>query len=703
MDIVNELQRNHNIKFNDQQLKVIHHVDGPVLVLAVPGGGKTTTMLARTSNLIKNHNINPNKILTVTFSKASAADMEERFNELFYESNIEGVSFSTIHSFAYRVFMAYSRRNDITFENIEGNSSTQYSKSKIIRYAYKKYNNGYLNDIEYDTLVTSISLVANKMLDHKQITCLSTLLDKEEDLQNFDKVLNYYNCFKKDNNLIDFDDMLVQCYAILKQNKNILNYYQNKYTYFQIDEGQDTSLIQHKIIELLAQKNKNIFCVGDDDQGIYGFRGASPEYLLEFDQHYSDPQILLMERNYRSTQKIVNLSNVFIKKNTTRYEKNILTENPEGDNIAIYTENGVQKNNQIIVDIIMKSEKLSDNAILFRTNYSSIHMAISLYQANISFYVKGVKNNFFTHWIVNDILEIMRFSYNQNDAEAFSKFYYKLKGYYISKNMVSEIINDNQQMDSVFNRLEVPSKFKSKYKKNKSKVEILSENFNTLSQLKPKEAIVYILNILGYVDYLFQGKKGPNNAKQIINLLKLISEEAQDFNELIEKLTEYEQIIKQSAKNKNKDCVTLSTIHSAKGLEWNTVFIIDINNGIFPGNQIIEDNNIEAIEEERRLFYVGMTRAKHKLFLFGEEDNIFLSEVQDILVPKKKNKTKRTIKKKNLVDTSLFIPGADIMHKQFGVGKVLSVNGDVIDINFNGKKKTFALEICVENNLLEIY
>jgi DNA helicase-2/ATP-dependent DNA helicase PcrA len=269
--------------------------------------------------------------------------------------------------------------------------------------------------------------------------------------------------------------------------------------------------------------------------------------------------------------------------------------------------------------------------------------------------------------------------------------------------MVSEIINDNQAKDSVFDRLEVPSKFKSKYKKSKSKVEILSENFNTLSQLKPKEAIVYILNVLGYGEYLFQGKKSPGNAKQIVNLLKLIAEEVQNYDELLTKLNEYEQIIKQFVKNKNKDCVTLSTIHSAKGLEWNNVFMIDINDGIFPGNQIIEDNNIEAIEEERRLFYVGMTRAKYKLFLFGDEDNIFLSEVQDILFPRKENKTKRVKKNKILVGASLLVPGVDVMHKRFGVGKVLSVNEDAIDINFNGKKKTFNLEICIENNLLEIY
>ena len=717
MTILEELKNNHDITFTKQQQEAMKHTEGPALVLAVPGSGKTTLLLARTANLIAEGKAKAEEILSVTFSKSSAMDMQERYTKLFGDDDLGDVKFSTIHALAYGIVMSYGKSQAIQYELIEGTTYKGYNKAKLLREIYLKTTSEYLSETEYDLLSTSVSYVKNHM--KKQAIIDKVVGDLHLDgIDHFQEVLDQYEAYKLEHHMIDFDDMLVHSHDMLKDNPEILKVYADKYKYIQVDEAQDTSLIQHSIIDLIAGTSANLFYVADDDQAIYSFRGASPDYLLDIKDIYEQTIIYRLENNFRSTQAIVKLGNGFIKTNGKRYNKEMITDNPAGEEVAVVAEGDVKDQFNYIIDEIEKQgDQYKDNAILYRNNNSALIAAQILRAKKIPYYVKGFSTGFFEHWIIRDIFTIMEFAMAPTSAETFAGLFYKFKGYYISRAMI-ESIDGKEWNKSVFQRMRDYGRLDKRQKDN---VKRLEEDFDKVAHMTPNEAIDHILDHMGYREYLVDrgvdGVGASSGDNPLVSTLRLLSAEVKDLDGLKEYLIELKADMNTSKDNKDINAVTLSTIHGAKGLEWRNVFIVGLTNGLFPNNRCLNSETMEDLEEERRIFYVGMTRAQELLVLCGKkESSKFLDEVTRLL---NSNRTKKKAAVKEL-----YVPnyssgtvestssteaeglsieaGMPIEHVKLGKGVVVSYDHPMVVINFNGIEKKLNYEFCSNSGFFKL-
>ena len=280
MDFIKYLSQKHDIFLSEQQKKAVLNIEGPILLLAVPGGGKTTVIVSRCANMVMNHNVDPESILTLTFSKASALDMKQRFQKVFGAEVKGELHFSTIHSFCYTVLRSYYQKMRIEFPAIIEDEKAPITKSQILRQIYLKVKKKYMSDDELEELSNTISYTKNMMLPENRIEEIIDYID------GFFEVFKAYEAIKKQNNYIDFDDMLTRTLALFKSDSDLLDFYRNKYRYINIDESQDTSYLQHEIIKYLAAPKNNLFMVGDEDQSIYTFRAANPKALLDFEKTY---------------------------------------------------------------------------------------------------------------------------------------------------------------------------------------------------------------------------------------------------------------------------------------------------------------------------------------------------------------------------------------------------------------------------------
>ena len=289
------------MQLSNEQLNSINHIDGPALILAVPGAGKTTVLIHRTYNLINNYNVHPDKILSITFSKASAVDMKNRFKQVYPNlSNLE-IHFSTIHAFCFGLIREFAYMNNSQYRLIE-DEKNQINKYSLLKKIYLGVNNNHITEEKLDTLLNVMGYIKNMMLEVDAF-----IKENKVDIENLKTIYKQYENYKRRNKLIDFDDMLTISLEILKSNKYLLEKYRNKYDYIQVDEGQDTSKVQFELIKILAYPKNNLVIVADDDQSIYGFRGAYPKGLLNFNKHFKDGKIYFMEKNYRSSKNIVSI------------------------------------------------------------------------------------------------------------------------------------------------------------------------------------------------------------------------------------------------------------------------------------------------------------------------------------------------------------------------------------------------------------
>ncbi len=602
-DFFNMLNNKYGINLNKQQRTAAVHDKGPCLLLAVPGAGKTTTMLCRTAYLILN-SVKPDNILSITFSRASAKDMEEKFKKMFEQGLDASPEFSTIHIFAYKVVLRYYHKSKIKLNIIENDKDR--GKLKVIKDAYSNYNDGEkINDDDLDNIINRISFVKNMMLEDDEID--NYPFPDENTIPCFKSIYLDYEKYKRETGLIDFDDMLTECHKAFINDSTLLEELRNKYKYIQVDEGQDTSKIQHEIIKILASAENNILYICDDDQSIYGFRAAYPEFLLKIRETYPDAKILFMEENFRSSKNIVAVCSSFIKINKKRYDKNMVTSNAEGNKVKIITLDDTVSQ-YIILTESLKDLNEREAAVLYRNKRSSILVADYFIKNNIEFTMTGYDRSFFNHWIVNDMLSFMKFASNQKDIVTFGMIYRKLQGFYIT-NAMYDTIKYNKSDNTVFEKL---SKIKGLQEYQVEKIKELRCKTRRLSGLNPHEAIAFIESELNYNKQMEFNKSrygySVENQKNILFILKMLSAEIKDYKELKEKLEILEKQLKEA--EDNKTCkIVLSTIHSSKGLEWDDVYMIDLINGEFPANK-------SDTEEERRLFYVGMTRAKQNLTIF---------------------------------------------------------------------------------------
>lgn len=688
------IEKNYNIKLNNQQREAVLHKDGPAIILAVPGAGKTTVLICRTANLIINHKVNPENILSVTFSKASALDMTNRFNSLFSELAPNGIKFSTIHSFAYNLVREYAYMTRTKYTIIEGENAGA-SKIAILKKLYHKANDAYISEDKLEELISSIGYVKNMMLAEEDFK------KHNFNVPGFRDIYREYEGLKRENNLLDFDDMLTRAYEILLDNQSILEKYRNKYRYIQVDEGQDTSKIQHEIIGLLGRPNNNIFLVGDEDQSIYGFRGAYPEAILRFEKVYKNARVFLMEENFRSTRNIVSLSNEFIKSNRERYDKNLFTNRLEGEPVIIKNLNDEGEEVNFLIEEIKKCDDPKGTAILYRNNLSAISIIDAFNRNNIDFYVRDFKQTFFKHWVVLDIIAFLSLTLNNEDINAFERIYYKMNSYLPKKAI--EFIKESYKGESVFNLLR---KYPGLSPYQLKRINTIEGNFRLLSYKKPIYAIEFIEKELNYWDYIFENSErlgySIENLNLIIAAMKLIAKNTETIVGFLNRINELQDIIDRAKFSKGKGVITLSTVHSSKGLEFDDVYMIDLIEGQFPStNTLKEDGEDKGIEEERRLFYVGMTRARNRLNLISvttkNDERVicsrFVGEVFGIISPPEETMPGE-------LDINI---GDNVNHKSFGCGKVIFIDRNIIEVYFDrfGIKKLM-LDTCIEGNILEI-
>jgi DNA helicase-2/ATP-dependent DNA helicase PcrA len=623
-----------NLDLTEDQKRAVLHERCPLLLLAVPGAGKTTVLTVRLAYLILVRGAVPERILCLTFSRAAAKEMEERFVQKFRERIKGQVHFSTIHSFAYKVVRELFKQQGVHYHLMEEQTGAQ-SKNGVLRHLYKQVNHALPNEEQLDELQNAICYIKNRL-------CGPDDLNKPP-VANFAMIYKDYEEYKLQHQprLIDYDDMLLLTYQGLLENPWLLKTYRQQTDYVLTDESQDTSLLQHKLIELIAQPQGNIFVVGDDDQSIFGFRAAEPQYLLDFPTVYDQAQVYRMEENFRSTPQIVDVACRFIRQNKVRFDKAMITRNSDGEALRIRRFKNVGEQNGFIREELQKTKDLAGVSVLFRNNLSAISLAQELDQGGILFYLReSGKDRFFQHWTVNDILNYLRFSYSDKSMLVFEKIRTKLD-VYISKAELEYLQGIPIERSILEILAELPN---LSYKRRKEYLE-LKEQFRQLNTLDPFRAIQYIRSTMNYDQVIGRICEQLGFAREypesILGILENIAAREKTLPDFAKRLVYLEDLIKRSSKNKNANAVTLSTIHSAKGLEWDQVYLVDLVEGIIPDRQAIElsGTNPSALEEERRLFYVGMTRAKRTLTLCAPnyylrqyaDASIFVSNVQRLL------------------------------------------------------------------------
>ncbi len=693
------------VQLNKIQRKAVERTEGPLLLLACPGSGKTTTMIMRIGYLIEEKGVSPQRIKAITFSKASANDMLERYKRFF--PLLQPIDFSTIHSLAFQITRDYFSGS--RYIMIEGNETNGLHKKKLLREMYRTENDEPITDDQLEELISFISYVKNKMLPRKQWAKLT------EPFPGAIEILKTYEAFKEnyDVRLVDFDDMLSLAYEALDTDKGLLKKYQSRWDYVMTDESQDTSLIQHAIVEKLVARHHNLCVVADDDQSIYTWRAAEPTYLLKFRTVYPDAYIMKMERNYRSSQNIVQTANQFIKTNKKRHDKNMFTKQPEGDPLVLKRLSSEDAQFKYVLQELKELSEYGDVAILYRNNSSSTLLMSELERLGIPFYMKDSDNRFFSHWIVEDMLNFMRFSLKPERIDIYSKIASKTNAYW-SGSQLKMLNRMNPTGQHAFDDIHLAIPMKD------YQLKILNEQkkwFAALHRMKPLKVIRTIRGEMGYDQMLASRaeKFGMKMAylSQILTTLEQIAEPLESMTAFAKRLKQLEQVTQQAKKEKTDDMLTLSTFHSSKGLEFERVYMIDLVEGVIPTEEDAE--NPDLLEEARRLFYVGMTRAKMHLELISHgNESRFMGEVRKLMAPEKRLATTRSTTgnkpmnvkvpdNPNAIQSEAALKeGVHVRHRVFGAGEIIERDTDRISIQFAKERKELMIDICISYRLLEM-
>lgn len=592
------------MNFTNEQIDAINHFKGPALVLAVPGSGKTTVILNRIINLIENHDVLPKNILSITFSKSQGLDMERRFLKSF--PKLKGqITFKTIHAFCYEIVKNYMKIKNIKKTLIEGDE--KINKSTLLkRYFFSMYEQKILDDVIKD-FFSLYDFTKNKMIDFEDYVRKNKFISNRLLLL---KLYKAYENLKLEYNFIDFNDLLYLANKYISEDKNLLSSIKKRYKFFSVDEAQDTSMLQFEIIKKIVYPENNLFVVADDDQSIYSFRGAEPKNLLEFKKFYKDSKIFIMNHNFRSTKNIIEISNKLISKNKNRYQKNPICTCSENSKIMLFKVKNAHIQMRKLLELIKQLKKDESVGILYRNNISSIYVANYFLENDVDFFVKENGFDFYLNKILLDINNILQFSQNQTDLEIFKRIYFKLNAY-IKKDFISKLkykSYDENILDALLDLDDLNSFYLKKFN-------ALRNNFKMLKKLSMKYKIDFIVNELGYGEYLENYDEIQKlNSNLMIDILKYISSNLNSYDDFLQRLKDIKEKLKDA--NKSLSNISISTIHSAKGLEYDHVFLLDLVDGEFPQKNILNAMDSSLLEEERRLFYVAMTRAKKTLTLF---------------------------------------------------------------------------------------
>lgn len=718
-DFFQRKKRELGISLNEIQRKAVEQTEGSILLLASPGSGKTTTLMMRIGYLIEEKGVDSSRIKAITFSRAAARDMRERFQHFF--PHLQSVDFSTIHSFAYEVVTTYFRQKRMAFRMIDGAFSSEHHakraplhKKILLQQLYTSIVGETMTEDQMEELTTYISYIKNKLIPREKWSTVRCDVPKAE------QILQKYEKYKRSGTetlLLDFDDMLTVCNQILENEQALLQNYQKRYDYVLTDESQDTSLVQHVIIEKLVQRHNNLCVVADDDQSIYSWRGAEPAYLLNFKQVYPDARILFMEQNYRSSKNIVEVANQFIQSNKNRYKKNMFTENPHRDPIKVVRFSDFISQVKYIVEQVKDAEQLSDVAVLYRNHSSSILLMNEFERVGIPFYLKDADHRFFSHWVVKDMLNFMRMAYTDKRSDIFEALYMKMNGYVTKQQMNAVKEKDPQQ--SVFTYLLTAVPLKT------YQVKVIKENekwFQKMRKMTPLQALSVIRHRLGYEKALERMSKRLGFRKEnLIRMLDTLAEISRDIDTLeafAARLKQLETAMQIAKRNNAAEAVTFSTLHSSKGLEFERVYMLDLVEGTIPTTEEVKSHNERLMEEARRLFYVGMTRAKRHLELISYQSNDvfesrFVKQVREIIELRKQEQGRTKSHKRGIPTIIPYHPnairqkqalanGRVVKHRVFGKGTITHIEEDTLHVQFTKEVKILSIDMCLELGLLEL-
>ncbi|WP_125140926.1 ATP-dependent helicase [Clostridium transplantifaecale] len=591
------------MEFGRTQEQAIRHRDGPMMVLAGPGSGKTTVITHRIKYLTEDCRINPSDILVITFTRAAAEEMKERYVRL--TGAARGVSFGTFHSIFFQILKLAYR---YTAQNIVRTEQ----QMQFIRELAGKEELELEDENEFVTSVLSeISSVKGEMID------LRHYYSKNCPDETFRRIFSGYEEQMRRSGLIDFDDMMVMCWQLFRERKDILAAWQKRYRYILIDEFQDINRLQYEIIRLIAKPDNNLFIVGDDDQSIYRFRGARPEIMLGFERDYKNAERILLDVNYRCTAEIAGPSLRLIENNEKRFKKNIKTAGARGKNIITRVwQDSFEENNRIAGEIkqyLAAGYQYSDIAVLYRTNSGPRLLMEKLMEYNLPFRAKDTVPNLYEHWISRNILTYIKIALGSRERSDFLQIINR-PNRYISRDSLRNQTVDFGELKSWYGEKDWMV----------DRIENLEYDLKAVSRMSPLAAVNYIRQGIGYDGFLeeyagFRRMK-PEELLETADQLKESAAGYKTYEEWFRHIEDYAEELKRQAsagKASEEDAVTLATMHGSKGLEFKIVYILDANEGVTPHSKAALD---EDIEEERRLFYVAMTRAKERLHVYAVKE-----------------------------------------------------------------------------------
>ena len=726
-------------KLNSEQIKPVLDTEGAVLVIAGAGSGKTRVLTSRIAYLVLEKGVDPSNIMAITFTNKAAGEMKERLSKLV--PNIGEMWVSTIHSMCVRIL-----RNDIDKIGYDRNFTIydETDKDKVLKRVFEQL--GYEVDAFFKTAKNLISNAKNDCLSPEEFR------KENQGLRFLDEFVNVYKEYEKQlesSNSLDFDDLLYKTYTLFTSHHDVAIKYAQKFQYVHIDEFQDTNKVQFEIARILACYHNNIFVVGDDDQSIYGWRGAQIENILEFDTIFKGAKVYKLEQNYRSTKKILTLANEIIKNNTSRRKKELWTENDDGVRIETFVggdENYEASFVALQIKNLMSRTQLSykDFAVFMRVNALSRAFEQEFMKYGIPCKIFG-GFRFFERKEIKDILAYLKIIVNPRDDESFLRSISTPKrgiGDKTLRDLREFALSNGMSMCASISSLEQASLSSASKKKLLAYKQLLDTLVEFSKTATTVEVIDKVLEITSFLDQF--AEKSEENTSKLYNISEL-KNSADQFTKDNPNTTlaDYLNSVTLSSDTdeiNSDDCVTIATIHAAKGLEYPCVFVAGLDEEILPIAR--SSDNLDELEEERRLMYVAVTRAKERLYItramsrymYGQRKNMFqsrfLKEVQHILSPNSvreksaptynsyqstryssfddepqaftstsqggysSNYAKRTflsndkpVEKKGL-DFSLYKTGAKVKHVKFGVGTIINTKGEgenlIVNVAFDG-------------------
>lgn len=583
---------------NEEQKKAVSHTTGPMLVLAGPGSGKTTVLLYRVLRLVQEKLARPQEILVLTFSKAAAEELRERFDGI---SHISGISFGTFHSIFFRILRsAYGWSVEQVFQEEE--------RRNVMR--------GILEEMKWDIpdMEEYLSQFFGQLgLMQGELLALRDFQPEGIPVEEFRKLYHAYEGYKERHRKIDFDDMLSRCYQLLAEDAAARDYWQKRYRFLLVDEFQDVNRAQFACLQILSEKHRNLFVVGDDDQSIYAFRGARPDILLDFPKLYPEAKRVTLRTNYRSTERIIALAERVIAQNGMRYAKDMHGMGEQGNRITFFlAEDAAAEATRIgekIAGLLDDGVGLKEIAVIYRTNLQGGAFARELYRRSIPYDLRDKSGNIYEHWIAKDLLAYLLLAENEESDSALRRILNKPRRY-ISKSLLEEA--ERMPYTLLRGLFVCPSLqgWQEEYLEN------LRADLAQIRNRAPYEALRYIRKVVGYDTYLEQfaayRRTSAQMLREIADELTEMAKNAENTKAFRERLEEMSRQMKEQSKKSGQphQGVALLTMHGAKGLEFRHVFLPSLVEGVIP-----HERGMDAIEEERRLFYVAMTRAAEQLCL----------------------------------------------------------------------------------------